>query len=380
MKITSIKLSSLILIPISIFLFNQFGMTIGIPQIVSFLSILTTIIIFFIYYNNFYINKKLFLPLILIVLIIFIDKYKDFIYSGNIVEVVSLAFSILYILFLFLLADNKIFSYKIWKYIGIIIIGIIILQVLYFKIQGIELYVMNRDISFILLFFMMYIFFKQRILFYLLFPFTIYFLIFLTEARTQVLGLILFILTTMLINNNTTKKTIMFYFYIAILFIVGIIAYGVYFEYYLWHSSTQIFTGRGMIWYYAVDLITSINYFMFGAPSDVESLAHFFTYVANENFYGSTVISEILKKGHFHNIYIHTFFNSGFIGILLFFYIIRYFIVNNLIPYQNIIIMYILLYNLLFFGRSFYGFTILAFLFSLTLIVPYTEKKDLVEK
>ena len=374
-----IKIRDFIFVPIFMFIFYQVGMMYGIPQFVSFLIVLSSLLLFFIYHGSFLISKKHFIPLLMIWLIICIDKFNNFVHSFALNELISLFFSSAFVLFLFFIARHKVFSYNAWRYLSVSIFITSLLASLYYIIDNFQFIAVNRNISFIVLFFMMSLFFKNKNIYFFLLPVVLYLFLFVTEARTQAMGLMLFTFLVLLIKSDASKKLLLAYLYLAIVFVASITYYAMYFEYEIAHSVTPLFTGRGIMWHYVSNFIISNNYFIYGAPSDLNSLDRFFSGLSQINIFLVDHIIDLIKIGHFHNIYIHLFYNTGLVGLLMFLYVLRYMIVNTLIPYQNVIILFVLMFNFIFFGKSFYGFTVLSFLFLFTLIVPYTTKNELYE-
>ena len=219
----SYKYNKLIIMPIFMIIFYEIGMLFKIPQFLSFLFIISIFIIFFISLNKQYLLKRELKTFFIIVSIAFIDKFNDFIFSLNFKHLISFLFSVFLVYFLLIISRSKYLSYKAWLYVRNSILFTIVIGFSYYKFNGVYFPDIIRDLSFLILFLTMMLYCHKKRMYFLLLPFIFYFLFFITEARTQVASLLLFIILSILFRNEKTKKTLLFYLFLAFIGMFSVI-------------------------------------------------------------------------------------------------------------------------------------------------------------
>lgn len=361
-----------------VFIFYSTAGLFGFNQFFAFFMILSSLVIYFLLEKKLLLNKKIVIPFIIICITVFIDKYINYINTIDIKHIVSFSFIIIYTYFLFHIAKSKFLSHKIWNYILYSLIITLIASVLYHMLVGVVAYEsMDRDISMFLLLIMMILYFKNKIVYFTLLIPTIFFLYYITTSRTHLFALFIFFVTSFLITKKTKTKNLLFYLTLAILLTILIIYIAIYYEYTILHGTSNDFTGRGLIWFYSIDYLVSNNLFIFGSSSDALSMKANYSNLYVSDLSNGIGLNRILQNGQFHNTFVSLFYNTGLVGASMFIYLLYYMVRKKLIPYQNIIMLFILMFTSSFMGQPYYGFTYQGLLFLVVLIVPFIDKQKI---
>lgn len=317
-------------------------------------------------------EMKLFIPLLAILLI---DKGNDFIHSLQLKDLLAIITGFLLISKTISLARNE--GRIFWTaFFHACYFSYFLLVINFFVISKEGAKEIDQYLNYYCLMIIFHYFYVSNYKWWsalqILVAMYFYFLIF--EPRFLVLCVVLFLFLFLFLDKYTSiafKRRLLKLFWIILppLLIVTAIWLELFTGFYVGVSTE--FTGRGFIWFNFISLPITHHSILLGLPSSgdfLKSMTNTFTF--NDNSFVEDFIGLILEGGNPHNGLVYIFYNSGLVGIVLFYTFMMITFRNKELIYRNWILILIIAAMFLLFGRSVYGEYLLGNMVLYALIIP----------
>lgn len=342
---------------------NTALIVIGIPESVIWPSIIFLLTIDFIYtliIKNKTINKKgfqLFVPLIGILII---DKFNDFFFSFAIRDFIAIVAGFLLVFKTLSISKSEHSSKVFWKAFFHACHFSFFILLLYYLVSGVDVRDADQylNIYFLLILFYHYSLSRKKLLMASIVVILLFFYFLISDARFIIIcTLVVLILSVFNAKSYIFKRRVLsfFWFFSPIILIGAAIG----FEFFNAGGTSEIsneFTGRGFLWYNFISLPITQNSLFLGLPSSenfVKSLSN--SLIFNGSSYAEDYMGLVIQGGNTHNGLVYIFYNSGVIGVVLFYiFLLLTFKEKTVVEYNWILILTCGIIFLLF-GRSMYG-------------------------
>lgn len=331
------------------------------------------------------INKKgfqLFAPLIGILVI---DKFNDFFFSFDLRDFIAIITGFMLIFKTISISKSEHSSKVFWKAFFHACHFSFFILLLYYLIIGFD--VKDAD-QYLNIYFLLILFYhynrsrKKRLMAVVVL--IMLFLYFLISDSRFIIICTLVILMSSVFNANTyifKKRVLSFFWLFSPIILIGS---AIAFEFISADGASEItteFTGRGFLWYNFISLPITHNSLFWGLPSSesfVKSLSN--SLIFNGSSYAEDYMGLVIQGGNTHNGLVYIFYNSGVVGILLFYLFLQWALMDKIVVEYNWIL--ILTFGIIFllFGRSIYGIYFLGNVILFSTIIPFRLGKGRISR